>query len=363
MKSLLKSIPRHARWIGVAALLAVAPAGAGDQAPVPATIASMARGIAAELMMHCPLADADDAAAFESCRQGLAGEGVLHSHLPNRVLWGHHGSTSAALRQGGMTQLAPEVWTQLYAPLFMFNGNHQVEWVGAENQFVIRLEAAFRNRLAPGQFPHPFWHDPAQWAAYQHTNGVLLWVQPQTGRIHVAQFTERAPTPLLQPVEAVARRFDGQWLWTDAGGRTQPAVAQFDALYRAENPYLRSLDRQYRDLSLHMREAQCSGCHVPSNPSGAQRLVILSSPAHTAGEIDRLIQAVRSGSVPGNDGASHALSAEDRQWLLQSAEAYRDTVRAARGWEREAARRERSMAWQPAGGELSLKATPELVRR
>ncbi|NNU42919.1 hypothetical protein [Ramlibacter montanisoli] len=25
MKSLLKSIPRHARWIGVAALLAVAP--------------------------------------------------------------------------------------------------------------------------------------------------------------------------------------------------------------------------------------------------------------------------------------------------------------------------------------------------
>ncbi|NNU42918.1 hypothetical protein [Ramlibacter montanisoli] len=153
----------------------------------------MARGIAAELMMHCPLADADDAAAFESCRQGLAGEGVLHSHLPNRVLWGHHGSTSAALRQGGMTQLAPEVWTQLYAPLFMFNGNHQVEWVGAENQFVIRLEAGFRNRLAPGQFPHPFWHDPAQWAAYQHTNGVLLWVQPQTGRIHVAQFTEQAP--------------------------------------------------------------------------------------------------------------------------------------------------------------------------
>jgi hypothetical protein len=40
-----------------------------------------------------------------------------------------------------------------------------------------------------------------------------------------------------------------------------------------------------------------------------------------------VIRLVRDG------GKGHALSAEDRQWLLQSAEAFRDTVQAARTWD------------------------------
>ena len=285
---------------------------------------------------------------------------MLRASLPEVLLWGREGSgAQATLDRANYTQLAPEVWARLYAPLFMFNGNHRVEWVGAENQFVIRLEAAFRNRLAPGQFPYPFWHDEAAWSAYQNTNGLLLWVQPQTGRVHVAQFTDCAATPLLQPVQPVAHRFDGQWLWTDTAGRLQPSVTLFEGQYRADNPFRVALDRQYRDFALQMREAQCSSCHVPSNPGHSERLVLLSTPAHAAGEIDRVIRLVRSERVTKVRG--HALSAEDRQWLLQSAEAFRDTVRAARNWDAEAALQERRAAsWQPLAREVSLKFTSEL---
>ena len=340
----------QAAGIVLAALLAL-PADA-QQHPVPAAVARLARAISAELVMRCPLAEADDAGAFESCRAALDEPGVLRTALPDRLLWGRAGSDAqAGLDQASYTQLAPELWARLYAPLFMFNGNHRVEWVASENQFVIRLEAAFRNQLAPGQFPYPLWHDEAAWSAWQNTNGVLLWLQPQTGRIHVAQFTDQAGTPLLQPVQPVARRFDGQWLWTDGAGRTQPAVTQFEGQVRSENPYRGALDRHYRDLALQMRESQCSTCHVPGGQG--RRQVVLSSPVHAAGEIERVIRLVREpspGALP-----AHTLGAADRQWLLQSAEAFRDTVRAARDWEADAARREHGAAGQPPERAVSLR--------
>ena len=358
----MKFTASHMRAAVLAAAVLLAPCAHAQQPPkVPPAIAGMARAIAAELMMHCPLADADDAAAFEGCRAALDEGGVLRKSLPEIVLWGREAAEGASgLERSAFTQLAPELWTRLYAPLFMFNGNHRVEWVAAENQFVIRLEAAFRNRLAPGQFPYPLWHDAATWSAYQHANGLLLWVQPQTARIHVAQFTERAATPLLQTVQPLDRRFEGQWLWTDAGGRTQPAVTLFDGHYRSENPFRAAIDRSYRDLALQLREASCSGCHAPDNAGHSRRLVLLSSPAHAAGEIDRVIRVVQE---PGTRWKAHALSAEDRQWLLQSAESFRDTVRSARAWETEVAGRERRHDWQPRERAVSLRPATELRLR
>ena len=347
---------------GVLAVCTLFATPADAQQSVPPAIAGLARTIAAELLMQCPLTDANDAASFESCRAALEDEGVLRSALPEAVLWGvERRDAPARLEHAGLTQLAPDVWTRMYAPLFMFNGNHTVEWVPSENLYVIRLEAAFRNRLAPGQFPEPFWHDAAQWTAYQNTNGLLLWVRPQTARIHIAQFTDHAATPLLQPVEPVARRFDGQWLWTDAAGRTQPEVTAFGDQYRADNPFRGALDRQYRDLALQMRESHCNSCHVPSNPGRSERLVLLSTPAHAAGEIDRVIRLVRDNRAPtAAAGRGHTLAADDRQWLLESAQAFRDTVRAARNWEADAAKRDRELAWQPLPRAASLKLATEL---
>jgi len=303
-----------------ALFLAAAPA----RAQVPQPVREAAARIAGELARECPLAEANDATAFESCRAQLYGDSMLRAQLPDALLWGRE-------RAEQQTRLAPDTWLALYAPLFMFNGRHQVEWSASEQVYVLRLQAAFRNGLAPGQYPYPFWHDEGEWAAYQRANALVLRLRPGALRAEVAQFTDSASNPPLQAVVPVLKaRFDGNWMWTDTAGRTQPEVTLFRGLYHADNPHLRELDRQYRDLALQMRESRCGNCHTPDNPSRMRRLVILSTPAHAAGEIDRLIQSVREDRMPAERGA---LSAEDKRWLLDSAEAFRRTVRAARDWE------------------------------
>jgi len=233
--------------------------------------------------------------------------------------------------------------------------------VPEERKFLIRLEAAFRNRLAPGQFPYPLWHDEDKWTMYEKANGFLYWVDGKSHRIQAAQFTDRAPNAMLHSVQPVQHAFNGTWLWTDDKGNTQPAVSLFDGLYRPENPYIKAMDRQYRDLALQMRESQCTSCHVPNNPDKMSRLVLLSTPAHAAGEIDRLIKSVREDRMPMDDfRVSYALAAEAKKLLLESAEAFRTTVTAAQAWELQAVGKSAapksagksgsspSAAWQPA---------------
>jgi hypothetical protein len=343
----------HQRFLAVAAAtLACTGAVRAQQPelPVPAAIQAMARTVAAELAARCPLVDAGDVAAFADCRAALYGSNTLRANLPAVVLWGRQNpNPKVTLRQTNLTQFSPDTWTHLYAPLFMFNGRHTVEWVPEERKFLVRLEAAFRNRLPPGQFPYPFWHEEAKWSAYENANGWLLWVDPASTRIQAAQFTRRADHPLLQGVQSVKHEFKGDWMWTDSAGRTQPAVTLFDGLYRPENPYLRALDRQYRDLALQLRESQCASCHVPNNPDKSSRLVLLSTPAHAAGEIDRLIKSVKEDRMPMDENRiSYALTPENKQWLLESAEAFRATVQSARSWETQAARGAQPVAWQPA---------------
>ncbi len=328
----------------VAAAVAVALAGLATTAQaqevaVPAAIQQAAGEIARELASHCPLAAAGDTTAYDACRKALFGPSALRAQLPDFLLWGRQSkSANATLRQTNLTQFAPDVWTSMYAPLFMFNGRHTVQWVAQERMFLIRLEAAFRNRLAPGQFPYPFWHEEAKWAMYENANSFMLWVHPEGGKIRVAQFTDQGPNAMLQPVQFVKHaKYEGGWLWTDDRGKTQPAVTLFDGVYRPENPYIKSMDRQYRDLALQLRESQCTSCHVPNNPDKMSRLVLLSTPAHAAGEVDRLIKSVREDRMPMDEyRLSYALSPENKKWLLESAEAFKTTVQSAQAWERSA---------------------------
>jgi hypothetical protein len=304
---------------------------------VPAPMEQAAREIAAELATHCPLSAPGDTGAYNACRRGLFGPGALRSKLPDFLLWGRQSANpGATLRQTHLTQFAPDVWTNMYAPLFMFNGRHTVEWVAEERLYRVRLEAAFRNRLAPGQFPYPFWHEEAKWAMYENANGLMLWIAPDTGKIRAAQFTDRAPNAMLHAVQPVRHaKHEGPWMWTDDKGSTQPAVTLFDGVYRPENPHVKAMDRQYRDLALQLRESQCSQCHVPDNPDKMSRLVLLSTPAHAAGEIERLIKSVREDRMPVDEfRLATPLSAEQKKWLLESAEAFRATVKAAQTWEK-----------------------------
>src|SRR3954464_3744894 len=179
-------------------MLAAVLAAAANAAPADterleswAQVEELAADLGAELARLCPSARPGDQAAFDRCRQGMFGDSMLRRSLTARVLWGRvHKDPGTLLKETKLTQFAPDVLAGMYLPLFMFNGRHTVEYDAREGLFLVRLETAFRNRLAPGQFPYPFWHDDAKWRTYQGANSILLWIEPKTARIRVAQFTD-----------------------------------------------------------------------------------------------------------------------------------------------------------------------------
>jgi hypothetical protein len=123
-------------------------------------------------------------------------------------------------------------------------------------------------------------------------------------------------------------------MWMDKEGRIQPRVTLFDGLFRQDNPYLAELDSTYRTLALRMRDGQCDNCHVPNNPMPMRRLVLMHTPAHAAGEIARLMKAVREDKMPLDDtGAEQPLEPALKRALLESGAAFEETVKAAKDWE------------------------------
>ena len=296
----------------------------------------LAAQLAGELTRLCPPAPPGDQSAFDRCRRGLFQNSLLRQSLMPYALWGRvHKDPGTRLKDTPLTQFAPDVLAGLYVPLFMFNGRHTVEYDAREDLFLVRMETAFRNRLAPGQFPYPFWHNETKWSTYQGANSILLWLDPKTARVKVTQFTDRGATPPIVVSKPLPQpQFDGRWMWTDAAGRTQPQVTLFDGLFRADNPHLPKLDASYRTLALTMRDAQCDSCHVPDNPDSMKRLVLLQTPAHAAGEIHRLMKAVREDKMPRDDvGIEQPLDAKLKRALLESGGAFEALLQSAKDWE------------------------------
>src|SRR5437763_1045202 len=287
----------------LAAFLAADAAEIDDDLPdLAEQIAQVASEVAIDLQRVCPPASPSDQAAFDRCRRSLFGDSALRRNLAPRLLWGRRNQdAAAALKDTNLTQFAPDVIAGLYLSLFMFSGEYTVEYVERERLYLIRLRAGFRNLLPPGQFPYPFWHEEAKWGVYQAANSVLLWVNPKTAKIVIGQFTERGNGSPVVSTQPIRPKFDGSWMWMDREGRIQPRVTLFDGLFRQDNPYLPRLDFTYRTLALRMRDAQCDNCHMPNNPMPMRRLVLMHTPAHAAGEIARLMKAVRDERMPLDD--------------------------------------------------------------
>src|SRR5262245_44822469 len=284
----------------VAAALAWPAWGREDDLPdLGEQVEKMAADVAVDLQRSCPSAAPGDEAAFDRCRRALYGDSELRRNVAPRLLWGRRNQdANALLKDTNLTQFAPDVLLGMYLSLFMYSGEYAVEYVQREDLYRIRLRAAFRNQLPPGDFPYPFWHDEAKWGVYQAANTVLLWVDPKTAKIRIGQFTERGAWSQPVALQPTTMKFDGKWMWMDRDGHLQPRVTLFDGLFSPGNPYLAKLDASYRTLALRMRDAQCDACHVPENPHKMRRLVLMHSPAHAAGEISRIMKAVREDKMP-----------------------------------------------------------------
>lgn len=308
-------------------------------------VSLMAAAIAQELARACPFTDAADQKALEVCKARLYGNSALRKSLPNYLLWGRLRDAAIPLKETGLTQFGRDVFTAAYLPLFMFNGDYTVAFDTRENLYRVELVTAFRNRLAPGQFPYPFWHDENKWAIYQGANQITMWVgldtegqdKAGTERIKVMQFStlgknhSRMAGAITKPEFTVEQQ---HWMWTDAAGKTQPAVTLFDNLYSAQNPNLKKLDATYRAVALELRNAECMNCHVPDNPDKSKRLVLLQTPAHAEAEVSRVIKSVRQGRMPLDEiGLEKRMPDDLKNHLLSKAEAFAAAILEAKTWE------------------------------
>lgn len=293
--------------------------------------------MAAHLAQLCPKADAASQPAFDACRKGMFTSAQVKGVLSPYTLWGRERDANMPLKETSLTQMAPEVLAGMYMPLFMFDGSYAVSYSEANGMYLARLGVGFRNRLPPGQFPYPFWHEASKWNTYENAKAMLFWLDPKSGKARAVQFTQLGdgvPALPVQPANLPA--FDGKWLWTDGGGKTQPAVTLFDGLFDAENPYKVGLERSYRALALSLRESQCLQCHVPNNPNRSRKLVLLQSPAHAAAEIKRVMKQVQADRMPVDEfGLEEALDPHLKALLLERGRDFEQFVDKAHAWEQE----------------------------
>lgn len=335
--------------VKVAAAVTEASVGAADAAPTELTegarieatrIEAWSAAVAKDLAQGCKAGDPADAAALQACRQLVFASPKLRKAVAPVALWGRqHPGDRQAIGDSGLTELSPDVLFGLYLPLFMFDGSSRVSQNDTDKLYRVELGAAFRSRLAAGDFPEPLWHDGEQWKALQRTTAVVLWLSPEPlGLKAVEWLADDAATAAAQPV-APPRSFDGKWMWTDDSGALQPKIAQFAGLLQPENPFLEKLSASYHQLAQSLDDGKCSSCHVPSNPNSMKRLVLLQTPVHAAGEVQRLIKSVDSGSMPVDpqSGAAIALDADVKSRLLATAREFEALVDKAKAWERKRA--------------------------
>ena len=314
-------------------------ASSATEALSPSAIENTIEKIALELKSFCPVADPSSQVAFDHCRQALFGDSLIKQALQQPVvLWGRQKDPNLRLKDTTLTQFSPEVISGLYFSLFMFDGKYKINYNEKEKLFLATLGVGFRNRLQPGQFPYPFWHEAAKWDMYENARSLFLWIDPRTSKIRFAQFSASGDAVVGHTVtKVVPAAFDGKWLWTDAQGKTQPAVTLFDGLYRQDNPYKPKLDQSYRDFAIALRESQCLSCHVPNNPEKMKKLALLQSPAHAAAEIHRVLKSVRDQKMPLDEqGIEMALDPAMEKTLLEKGGAFEKLIDAAADWERAA---------------------------
>ncbi|MFO0671658.1 MAG: hypothetical protein U0235_18845 [Polyangiaceae bacterium] len=338
---------RLAFLLQVVALLVFWPESTrADGAPTPSApmlasaepkLRSLVKGVVDELAQACPVKSPDDRDAFSACETGLFGPSKVRAALGRIVLWGRapSGDLKANRRDYRATQLAPDVVVGAYLPMWMVAGDFTLELDPINQTWRALVPASFRNALPEGSYPYPFWHDPKKWSDYEDANTLVLWLNASTTKIDQVTFAKRdGARPLVARDKRHMPTFDGKWMWIDARGVTQPAPTLFVGLFKPENPHLKRLDERYRAFALTMQDADCSGCHVPSNPDHMRRLVLLQTPLHAAAEVDRVIRAVKKDRMPLDDtGIEKPLPPETKTQLLAAAEAFAESVRAAKAWE------------------------------
>ena len=121
---------------------------------------------------------------------------------------------------------------------------------------------------------------------------------------------------------------------TRSQGGSAAARLAFFKQYSAANPFLPMLDDAYRNFATDARKATCLDCHAPDNQAEMDHLVLLQTPMHASGEIDRVIKEVPNGEMPRDDvGLRKEIDPKLRADILRTAEEFRRALTEADHWE------------------------------
>jgi hypothetical protein len=304
--------------------------GAAPQAVQAPAVTSRAKTLADTLVQACPTVAYNDVAAFQACAAALR---KIALPFAPAIAWGGD-QPDKPIRKRGLTHFNSAVFQRLYLPLFTFTGRWAVDEDRTSHTPVLRVEAYFRNALPAGTYPYPFWHSAAKWSAYETANELRFYLGSDGKAFLVTRDAagsedRRGPfAPVTPPA------FDGALQWHDSDGKTEPHVSLLASLYSPNNPFLPNADTAYRDFALKMRNETCLECHTPANKADAERLVLLQTPMHAAGEIDNVIKAVKSGEMPQNDvGLRADVPPARRAALLHAAIVFKERLGQADAWE------------------------------
>jgi len=114
-------------------------------------------------------------------------------------------------------------------------------------------------------------------------------------------------------------KFDEKWMWTDAAGACSRRSRCSTACSVSENPYCRA-GRRVQDVCAQERDAQWRQLSRAQQSDKMKRLVRCRRRAHAAGEIERLMKAVREDKMPLDDvGIEQPLEPKLKSALLESA--------------------------------------------
>ena len=303
--------------------------------------------LAAQLARACPHKPGESTSTFQTCAAALAA--MTDLPLVNGVLWGGDQPT-LRIKKRHLTHFSADVFRGFYMPLLTFTGQFSIGHDENDKVDIIRIEAYFRNALPAGEYPYPFWHTANKWTAYEVMNRVNFYLDDKGKVFLITRDADGSDQNRGRYARVAAPVFvKDQWTWTDTAGQQQPRVMLFASRYQAGNPQLARLDETYRAFATTMREASCLSCHNPANSPGAERLILLQTPLHAAGEIDTVIKSVQGGDMPQDDrGMPKEISAELRTAILRTAQAFRAEIMTADAWEARQPRSVTSTPTQPA---------------
>jgi hypothetical protein len=309
--------------------------GAAAQDPERGAVEQFIDTIVRQTATACPLTSPADQLALDRCRASLYGSLAFRNGLAPVVLWGRPSPDGRRLRDTNLTQFAPDVLSGLYLPLFMFTGDYEINF---------RPDGTALPRPGVGLVPQcagprtvsvPVLARRQEMGGLPAANEVTLWVDPAKVRVVIMQFLCAGQArPALDQRAPCAAAFDGKWMWTDANGQTQPRPTLFRGLDAQQQPLPGPARRRVQDLAGELRKGTCNECHAPDNSVGMKRLVLMQTPAHAAGEIKRIMRAVRDDKMPLDDvGLYKEMDPAIRAALLRYGAAFEAVVDAARDWE------------------------------